>query len=124
MAEPGLILPYLSRYFNVPMPNYVVEAPLPSYILGLYDADTMTIYFRDLEPSIDVITHEFGHHLHTVYGIKGRRSELENLANKIEKALTEFYGQEPKVYSMNIYKSSNIFMVLMGVILILNGFRK
>ena len=100
MAHPGLILPYLSRMFNTPVPNYVLGADLPQGILAMYDSRTMTIYFRDVDPPIYVIAHEFGHHLHSVYGIDGDVRELEALANKIEKGLSEFYGVSPKVYSM------------------------
>jgi len=100
VADPGLILPYLSKMFDTPVPRYVVGANLPDNILGLYDASSMTIYFRDIDPPIYVIAHEFGHHLHSIYGIDGDTRELEALANKIEKGLSEFYGVSPKVYSM------------------------
>ena len=124
MANPGIIIPYLSRYFNVPTPRWVVGASLPKNILGLYDADTMTIYFRDVDPGIDVITHEFGHHLHTVYGVKASRLGYEAIANRIEKALTEFYGGEPHVYSMSVLNNYNWVTVLIGLAIMFIGFMK
>lgn len=121
MVAPGVILPYLASMFNVSTPKHVVGAKLPKNILAVYDGDTNTIYFRDIDPSIPVITHEFGHHLHTVYGIRLSRGELERVANEVERRLSEFYGVEPLTYGSVPNDAINRILLISGVLMILCG---
>jgi len=118
MANPGFILPYLARYFDVPPPNYVTGVKLPDNILALYDADTQTIYFRDEDPPIYVIAHEFGHHLHTVHGIKMSKAELERIANEYEKIISRFYNVEPPFYGYPTDPDAANILMIIGLILL------
>lgn len=122
MAYVGLILPYLARMFNVPTPNYVLGVKsLPSNVLAVYDSRTMTIYFRDEDPPIPVIAHEFGHHLHNIYGVELPRSELERIANLVEERLSRFYGVEPMVYGYTFSDSYDAILLVIGLAMILAG---
>ena len=87
--NPEPVLRYLSRLYGVPEPRFEVGVrDLPPGVVALYDASTQTIYFRDRDPSVRAICHEFGHHLHTVLGIECRGEECERFAEQLERHLS------------------------------------
>ena len=127
MAEPAVILPYLAEVFKVPVPKWeVCVRDLPRNVLALYDPDEKKIYFKSCDPPIWVIAHEFGHHLHTVYGVRASRRVLEEVANEVERRLSEFYGVTPPVYGYprdEFDKALSLVILFLGFLGVLTGAR-